>query len=75
MDRRIYGQFIEHLGRCIYGGIWIGEASRIPNVRGYRLDVLNAVKGIRMPISRWPGGNFASQYHWMDGIGPREQRP
>ncbi|MEM0371494.1 MAG: alpha-L-arabinofuranosidase C-terminal domain-containing protein [Ignisphaera sp.] len=75
LDKRIYGQFIEHVGRCIYGGIWVGEKSSIPNLNGYRLDVLNAVKEIKPPIVRWPGGNFASQYHWMDGIGPREQRP
>jgi len=75
LDRRIYGQFIEHLGRCIYGGIWVGEHSKIPNVKGYRLDVLNAVKRIRPPVVRWPGGNFASGYHWEDGIGPRDKRP
>lgn len=75
LDKRIYGQFIEHLGRCIYGGIWVGEKSAIPNMKGYRLDVLEAVKAIKPPIVRWPGGNFVSQYHWMDGIGPRENRP
>jgi alpha-N-arabinofuranosidase len=75
LDRRIYGQFIEHLGRCIYGGVWAGESSRVANVKGYRLDVLNAVKGIRPPVVRWPGGNFASQYHWLDGVGPRDKRP
>ncbi|MEM1509126.1 MAG: alpha-L-arabinofuranosidase C-terminal domain-containing protein [Thermofilaceae archaeon] len=75
LDRRVYGQFIEHLGRCIYGGIWVGEEAGIPNVRGYRLDVLDAVKGIRPPIMRWPGGNFVSQYHWEDGIGPKNNRP
>jgi len=75
LERGIYGQFIEHLGRCIYGGIWVGPDSPIPNVRGFRLDVLNAVREIRPPLVRWPGGNFASAYHWEDGIGPREQRP
>jgi alpha-N-arabinofuranosidase len=75
LDKRIYGQFIEHLGRCIYGGIWVGESSRIPNVKGFRLDVLSAVKEIRPPVVRWPGGNFASQYHWLDGVGPRDRRP
>ncbi|MEM4849049.1 MAG: alpha-N-arabinofuranosidase, partial [Ignisphaera sp.] len=75
LDKRVYGQFIEHLGRCIYGGIWVGEKSSIPNIKGYRLDVLEAVKAIKPPIVRWPGGNFVSQYHWMDGIGPRENRP
>lgn len=74
-DRRCYGQFIEHLGECIYGGIWVGEDSNIQNVRGYRLDVLEAIRQLKCPIVRWPGGNFASGYHWRDGIGPREQRP
>lgn len=74
LERGIYGQFIEHLGRCIYGGIWVGPESRIPSVKGSRLDVLNAVREIRPPVVRWPGGNFASSYYWMDGIGPREQR-
>lgn len=75
LDKRIYGQFIEHLGRCVYGGIWVGENSAIPNLKGYRLDVLNAVKAIKPSIVRWPGGNFASQYHWIDGVGPRDKRP
>ncbi|MEM4874583.1 MAG: alpha-L-arabinofuranosidase C-terminal domain-containing protein [Thermofilaceae archaeon] len=75
LNKGIYGQFIEHLGRCIYGGVWVGPTSRIPNVKGFRLDVLNAVREIRPPIVRWPGGNFASSYHWEDGIGPRERRP
>jgi alpha-N-arabinofuranosidase len=70
----IYGQFIEHLGKCIYGGVWVGPDSKIPNARGFRLDVLEAVKGIKPPLVRWPGGNFASSYHWEDGIGPRERR-
>jgi len=75
LDRRIYGQFIEHLGRCIYGGIWVGARSKIPNVKGFRKDVLDAIKAIEPPIVRWPGGNFSSAYHWEDGIGPRESRP
>jgi len=75
LDRRIYGQFIEHLGRCIYGGVWVGGSSRIPNVNGYRVDVLEAVRKIKPPLVRWPGGNFASGYHWEDGIGPRDKRP
>ena len=75
VDRRIYGQFIEHLGRCIYGGIWVGEDSKIENVAGFRKDVLEAVKAIRPPIIRYPGGNFASGYHWLDGVGDRRQRP
>lgn len=75
IDPKIYGHFIEHLGRCIYGGVWVGENSKIPNLRGLRLDVLEAVKEIEPPIIRWPGGNFASGYHWKDGIGPRDKRP
>jgi len=71
----IYGHFIEHLGRCIYGGVWVGPASKIPNVDGFRKDVLEATRAIRPPIIRWPGGNFASGYHWEDGVGPRDRRP
>lgn len=71
----IYGQFSEHLGRCIYEGIWVGPDSSIPNVDGYRTDVVNALKAIKIPVLRWPGGCFADEYHWMDGIGPREDRP
>jgi len=75
LDERCYGQFIEHLGKCIYGGVWVGEDSEIPNVRGFRADVLEAVRELRPLIVRWPGGNFASGYHWLDGVGPRGQRP
>ena len=75
IDPKIYGQFIEHLGRCIYGGIWVGEDAGIANVRGFRKDVLEAVKAIAPPIVRYPGGNFVSGYHWEDGIGPRGERP
>ena len=71
----IYGQFSEHLGRCIYEGIWVGPDSTIPNVDGYRTDVLEALKTLKVPVLRWPGGCFADEYHWMDGIGPRENRP
>ena len=71
----IYGQFSEHLGRCIYEGIWVGPDSPIPNEDGYRTDVLEALKALKIPVLRWPGGCFADEYHWMDGIGPREQRP
>lgn len=73
--KEIYGQFAEHLGTCIYGGLWVGENSPIPNTRGYRNDVLNALKELHIPVLRWPGGCFADEYHWMDGIGPREARP
>src|SRR3954465_5594930 len=71
----IYGQFIEHLGRCIYGGLWVGEGSKIPNIRGFRRDVIGAAKAGKPGIVRYPGGNFASAYHWEDGVGPRDQRP
>ena len=74
VDPNIYGHFIEHLGRCIYGGIY-EENSSLSDERGFRKDVLKAVKNIKCPILRWPGGNFASNYHWEDGIGPREKRP
>jgi alpha-L-arabinofuranosidase len=75
VNRNIYGQFSEHLGRCIYEGIWVGEDSAIPNVRGIRKDVVAALKAIDIPVLRWPGGCFADEYHWKDGIGPREKRP
>jgi len=75
ISRHIYGHFSEHLGRCIYGGYWVGEDSPIPNVRGIRKDVAAALKKIRIPNLRWPGGCFADEYHWKDGIGPRSQRP
>src|SRR5690349_8125907 len=75
ISRHIYGQFSEHLGRCIYEGIWVGEDSPIPNTKGYRNDVLAALKALKVPQLRWPGGCFADEYHWRDGIGPREKRP
>jgi alpha-L-arabinofuranosidase len=75
ISRNIYGHFSEHLGRCIYGGFWVGENSPIPNTRGIRNDVVAALKNIKIPNLRWPGGCFADEYHWMDGIGPRAQRP
>ena len=75
INKEIYGQFAEHLGHCIYGGIWVGENSKIPNTRGIRNDVVNALKEIDVPVVRWPGGCFADTYHWKDGIGPRDQRP
>ena len=70
----IYGQFSEHLGRCIYGGLWVGKDSSVPNIEGYRKDVFEALKALKVPVLRWPGGCFADDYHWMDGIGPQEQR-
>ena len=71
----IYGQFAEHLGRCIYDGIWVGKNSSIPNQDGYRTDVFNALKDLQIPVLRWPGGCFADTYHWRDGIGPADKRP
>lgn len=75
ISRHIYGQFSEHLGRCIYEGVWVGPDSPIPNTRGIRNDVVAALKNIKVPNIRWPGGCFADEYHWKDGIGPREHRP
>ncbi len=75
IDRHIYGQFAEHLGHGIYGGVWVGEGSKIPNIHGYRTDVLNALKAIHVPVIRWPGGCFGDLYDWRDGIGPRAKRP
>ncbi len=70
----IYGHFSEHLGRCIYEGIYVGEHSDIPNVNGMRVDVVEALKELKVPVLRWPGGCFADEYHWKDGIGPKESR-
>jgi alpha-L-arabinofuranosidase len=75
ISKYIYGQFSEHLGHCIYGGIWVGENSSIPNTRGIRNDVVAALKKMKVTALRWPGGCFADEYHWKDGIGPRAQRP
>ena len=101
ISRNIYGQFSEHLGRCIYEGIWVGEDNQrppnpaahgaellqsysdgngagikhIPNTRGIRNDVVAALKKLKIGTLRWPGGCFADEYHWKDGIGPREKRP
>lgn len=75
INKNIYGQFAEHLGTCIYGGLWVGEDSPIPNTNGYRNDVLEVLKKLKIPVLRWPGGCFADKYHWRDGIGPKENRP
>jgi alpha-N-arabinofuranosidase len=75
IPKEIYGQFAEHLGRCIYDGIWVGEDSPIPNINGYRKDLVEAIKELKVPVLRWPGGCFADEYHWMDGIGPKKDRP
>ncbi|MGN9913864.1 alpha-N-arabinofuranosidase [Phytohabitans sp. LJ34] len=75
ISRHVYGHFAEHLGRCVYGGFWVGEDSDQPNIGGIRADVVEALREIRIPNLRWPGGCFADEYHWRDGIGPREARP
>ena len=74
INKGIQGQFSEHLGRCIYEGLYVGENSDIPNVNGMRTDVVEALKNIKVPVLRWPGGCFADEYHWKDGIGPKESR-
>lgn len=74
IEPEIYGHFSEHLGRCIYEGIYVGENSGIPNVNGMRTDVVEALKELKVPVLRWPGGCFADEYHWRDGIGPKEKR-
>jgi alpha-N-arabinofuranosidase len=75
IDRNIFGQFAEHLGTGIYGGIWVGPDSSIPNVRGIRTDVVQALREIKVPNVRWPGGCFADEYHWREGIGAAANRP
>jgi alpha-L-arabinofuranosidase len=75
INPNVYGQFAEHLGAGIYEGVWVGEKSAIPNTNGYRNDVVDALKNLHVPVVRWPGGCFADEYHWRDGIGPREKRP
>ena len=71
IDRNIFGQFAEHLGHGVYEGIWVGPDSTIPNTRGIRNDVVAALKAIKVPNVRWPGGCFADEYHWRNGIGPQ----
>lgn len=75
ISRMIYGQFAEHLGACVYEGIWVGEDSPIPNTKGYRNDALEALRALKVPVLRWPGGCFADDYHWRDGIGDPAKRP
>jgi alpha-N-arabinofuranosidase len=74
INRNLYGHFSEHLGRCIYEGIWVGEHSPIPNTNGIRNDVLKALQQLKIPVLRWPGGCFADEYHWKDGVGPKVNR-
>ena len=71
----LHGQFTEHLGELVYPGLWVGPDSDVPNVDGLRSDVLAALAPLEIPVLRWPGGCFADDYHWRDGIGPREDRP
>ena len=75
ISKHIFGHFAEHLGRCIYDGLWVGPESPVPNVRGWRSDLVEALRAIKIPNLRWPGGCFADDYFWRDGIGPTEQRP
>ncbi|MGN0182583.1 MAG: alpha-N-arabinofuranosidase [Candidatus Ornithomonoglobus sp.] len=75
ISRNIYGQFAEHLGRCIYEGIYVEPDSGIPNTNGMRNDVVAALKELDIPVLRWPGGCFADDYHWRDGIGDKDKRP
>ena len=72
--KELQGNFSEHLGRCIYGGVYVGENSDIPNVNGMRTDIVEALKEVGLPVLRWPGGCFADEYHWKDGVGPKETR-
>ena len=74
VDRNVFGGFVEHLGRCIYGGLY-EEGSPLSDDRGFRKDVLGLLRELRMGVLRWPGGNFVSNYHWQDGIGPADVRP
>ena len=75
INRNIYGHFAEHLGRCIYDGFYVGDTSSIPNTNGVRNDIIDALKKLKIPNLRWPGGCFADTYHWKDGIGPKDKRP
>jgi len=72
---QIYGHFIEHLGSCVYGGLWVGKNSHIPNLNGYRKRAVEYLQALGIPVLRWPGGCFADDYHWRDGIGPAAKRP
>ena len=74
INKNIYGQFSEHLGHCIYGGIWVGVNSIIPNTRGIRNDVVEALKKLNVPVLRWPGGCFADEYHWIGRNRPAGQQ-
>ncbi len=71
----LHGSFAEHLGSCTYGGLWVGKNSAVPNINGYRKQVVEYLRELGIPVLRWPGGCFADDYHWRDGIGPAEKRP
>src|SRR5947209_5810403 len=71
----LHGHFAEHLGSCVYGGLWVGNKSSIPNIGGYRKQAVDYLRELGVPVLRWPGGCYADDYHWRDGIGPVEQRP
>ncbi len=73
--KHTYGHFSEHLGRCIYDGLYVGEESKIPNKDGVRTDIIKALQELKIPNLRWPGGCFADTYHWKDGVGPKDKRP
>ncbi|WIN00519.1 alpha-L-arabinofuranosidase C-terminal domain-containing protein [Actinoplanes oblitus] len=75
ISRHLYGHFAEHLGRCVYGGFYVGEDSALAHEGGIRLDVVQALRDLGIPNLRWPGGCFADEYHWRDGIGPKDRRP
>ena len=76
INKNIYGHFAEHLGHCIYGGFYVGDSNKtIPHKDGVRLDVIEALKKLKVPVLRWPGGCFADTYHWKDGVGPKKERP
>jgi len=75
ISRHIFGHFVEHIGRCSYDGLWIGPDSAVPNVRGWRSDLVEAPRAMKIPNLRWPGGCHADDYHACDGIGSRQQRP
>ena len=70
----LHGQFAEHLGSCVYGGLWVGEGSSIPNIRGYRKGAIDYLKALEVPVLRWPGGCFADDYHWREGIGKNRSK-
>src|SRR5262245_7136477 len=75
INRNIYGHMIEHVGRAVYDGTWVGEASPTPNENGIRKDAVEILRRLQAPVVRWPGGCFADAYHWQDGVGPKEKRP